>query len=926
MQASQYAGASSSAAANARAAAASAHRQAAEANRAAGQAESLARKAATAAADARDAARSAAQHARNAATAARQAADSAIDAATAAAKSTAHAQAATEAANAASKAAQQAQTVYTLAREVEAAELLGRTNAGIENARDLKAQEAAEKEKRAQEAAATAERQRTAEELARQAQSGTDDEEIARQGRQLALLDMKDGKPWLRAAAQEALGSDTAGVVAYVRTGRAEAQAQDDRSDVERLAEESSVKEVRDAAEAALDGDAATISAFLREGQYEAGRESFRVAIAQAADSGGPNVQDKARQALQTGTTEAYRTFLTKTLAEAQVEDDRVTAAQLVDSGAPEVASAARIALEGPADLLHRFVQAGQYTAQRKDLLAVTHQLQVQQLVAEAAQVAAKAQHDAADAQAHAATARKASAEAQQWATKAQQSSDQADRYATQADQYAKDAEASAQRAAESARTARAAADRADTAARNAARSASDATVSAELAQASAGSAWASAAQAQTSAERAGKSAAEAAQAATEAFVATIQKYREEEETRRRAAVAAKEAKEKEGVTPAELYRCGILGCEAVENPGRWCQHHEVYCDVLSQGPAFEASMKQLNDAINAVTGLTQLENCARKGDLEACWELNRDVVMSAKFRMLGVAYKTLLNLQRGCTQCFLPGTRVLMADGDTVPIEKVQAGDLVRATDPETGETAARRVAQRIVTPDDDKYLAALTIRGPTGERAHLSATHEHPFWSGSLHAWVPAEDLRPGDSLRTDDGTTATVLANQSYLRKTTTYSLTVEGLHSFYVLAGDTPVLVHNSECKVLVLGVREHVGEATTNLKGYNFMDPKYERVEAYLPGGVPFTGWMSGVTNVLRSNGKIAVSLKGFDPPSGTYQQKFNQAVANGQGSNWRSTEWEMAQIAKYHARGDLDWDNVTFYDDLGNVVKIDPPN
>jgi len=709
-----------------------------------------------------------------------------------------------------------------------------------------------------------------------------------------------------------------------VRTGRAEAQAQDNRSDVERLAEESSVKEIRDAAETALDGDAATIEVFLREGQYEAGREAFRIAVAQAADTGGPNVQDKARQALQAGTTDAYRTFLADTLAEAQVEDDRVTAAQLVDSGDPELRSAARIALEGPAYLLHRFVVTGRFTAQRKDLLSLTHQLQVQQLVAEASQVAAKAQQDAAKAQATAATARNASDQAQIWAAKAKESSDKADRYSTQADQYAKDAEASATRAAESARTARAAADRADKAARNAAVSASDATVSAELAQTSASSAWAYKAQAEEYAERAGKSAAEAATAATEAFVATVKKYREEEEARRRAAVAAKEAAEKDGATPAELYRCGILGCEASENPGRWCQHHEAYCDVLARGPALEASMKQLNDIINAVTGLTQLENCAHKGDLEACWELGRDMVMSSKFRMLGIAYRSLRALERGCTQCFLPGTRVLMADGGTEPIEKVRAGDLVRATDPATGETTARRVTQQIVTGYDDKYLAALSIRGPTGEVTDLSATYEHPFWNTGLRAWVPAQDLRSGDTLRTDDGSTATVLANRAYTLRATTYSLTVEGLHSFYVLAGNTPVLVHNSECKVLVLGVNEHVGDATKDLNGYNFMDEKYKEVQAYLPEGAPYTRWMSEVENVMRSNGKIAVSLKGFKGT--TYQERFDLAVANGQpGMPWRATEWEMAQIAKYHKRGVLDWDNVKFYDDNGIRVDIDPP-
>ncbi|WP_050370658.1 polymorphic toxin-type HINT domain-containing protein [Streptomyces acidiscabies] len=924
--ASQYAGQGSAAAANARAAAEAAHRQAAEANRAASAAESLAAKAATAAGEARDAARSAATHAQNAATAAEDAAQHAGEASAAAARSTAHANAATEAANVASKAAEQARNVYTLTRQIETEELLGRTNAGIANARDLKAEEQAEKSRRTAQAEEAREARRTADDLASKAQQGVDDAEIARLGRQLALADLKSGKPWLRAAAQNALGAPTDGVVAYVRTGRAEAQAQDDRADVERLAEESAVKAVRDAAEQALDGDAAAVSAFLSEGQYTAGREAFRVAVAQAADAGGPVVKDQARAALNTGTTEAYRTFLTSTLAEAQEEDDRVRAAQLIDSGTPEIQAAARIALESPAALLHQFVESGQYTAQRRDLLALTHGQQILQLVAEAAQVAATAQKDAANANATAATARKAAADAQQWALKAQQSATQAAGYAKEADQHAKDAAASAQQAAQSARTARTAAERADRSAQQAAVSASDATVSAELAQNSASIAWAASNAAQVSAERAGKSADEAKAVAKDTLVIAIAKHREEEEERRRAAVAQKEAQEKQGTSAAELYRCGFLGCEAQKNPGRWCQHHEAYCDVLAQAPLVKAFGDALEEFDKTILGLSQLESCVSKHDLESCWELQRDVMLSSKLRALGIAYDALRNVTRGCTQCFLPGTRVLMADGTTKPIEQVQAGDLVHATDPVTGESGARTVSQQIVT-HDDKYLSAITIRGPTGDRADITATYDHPFWNVGLRTWAAASDLRPGDALRTDSGATATVLANRSFEREATTHSLTVEGLHSFYVLAGDTPLLVHNSECKVLVLGLSDHLKEEAAKVKGgYHLMDPKYAVVEATLPGGIPFTKWMAQVNATLSGNQRVVVSLKGFRPEIGTYQQKFNESVERARSGRWSATDWEMGRIAFYYHMGDLDWKNVTFLDDTGEVIKkMDPP-
>ncbi|MFF7638392.1 hypothetical protein ACFZB9_35365 [Kitasatospora sp. NPDC008050] len=53
---------------------------------------------------------------------------------------------------------------------------------------------------------------------------------------------------------------------------------------------------------------------------------------------------------------------------------------------------------------------------------------------------------------------------------------------------------------------------------------------------------------------------------------------------------------------------------------------------------------------------------------------------------------------------------------------------------------------------------------------------------------------------SVRTPDGSTRTVtgINDQQGLPSTTVYDLTVADLHTFYVLAGNAPVLVHNSTC--------------------------------------------------------------------------------------------------------------------------------
>lgn len=148
----------------------------------------------------------------------------------------------------------------------------------------------------------------------------------------------------------------------------------------------------------------------------------------------------------------------------------------------------------------------------------------------------------------------------------------------------------------------------------------------------------------------------------------------------------------------------------------------------------------------------------------------------------------------RSDCKCFLAGTDVRMADGRNKNIEDIKVGDKVLATDPRTGKTREREVTATIVT-DDDKQFTKITIVTPHGIE-ELTATHEHPFWSTDEKKWVAAGQLKPGMSLRTPDGHTVTVQAIHAYQDRQRTYNLTVAGLHTYYVLAGSTPVLVHNS----------------------------------------------------------------------------------------------------------------------------------
>jgi hypothetical protein len=163
---------------------------------------------------------------------------------------------------------------------------------------------------------------------------------------------------------------------------------------------------------------------------------------------------------------------------------------------------------------------------------------------------------------------------------------------------------------------------------------------------------------------------------------------------------------------------------------------------------------------------------------------------------------------QSGC-KCFLAGTDVLMADGTTKDIEDIKLGDKVQAADPETGEAGARTVTRLIVT-EDDKHFNELSIATDDGIE-ELTATHEHPFWSPSSNAWIEAGNLQPGTTLLTDDGDLVIVTANRPFTQHARTYNLTVDDLHTYYVLAGETPVLVHNSNCNSLTRAQADDVAD-------------------------------------------------------------------------------------------------------------------
>ncbi|NDZ55674.1 hypothetical protein G3I47_00005, partial [Streptomyces anulatus] len=810
---------SSAQAQRAKAAAADARRHAAAASAAAARAESLAAKSAKAAYEARDAANSAAVHAENAAAAADKAADHAGEAATAAAESTKHAAAAKTAADAATAAVAKARVTFDLAREVEAAELADRTTTALEEAKTAKAA-IDERKAAAQQAVAQAkENDREAEQLATEvSQPDVDIAAAAPKARKIALHMARTARPAGATAAEVALSGSDSEVVEYVRTGREQARRLDEFDRVSQLAWDSEYDAVRTAAQAALGKDASAVRAFLETGQHQAAATDYRIRVVQLMNGAGPGVKKDAQAALDAGTTEALRDFIAKGYYSARSTDERVRAVQLMESGGPELKAAAQIALAGPAEMLHDFIEVGQYRATRADLLTVTHVGRVQRLIAGAASVAATAQKNASLAAKVAADARKAAAEAQEHARKASESAAKADQYAEDARQSARDAEASAAQAANSARTARDAEAQAHNAAQRATNSAAQAERSAAGAQRSASNAWASANAARASAEAAGKDAAAAEKAWKDALIIAVQKKQAEEEAK----LKSEEARQ---------YR------EEVKDFNKWLAESDDidWGAILSEGGHFAL------DVLGLIPGFGEVAdgaNCAWYGGEAASGKSDAlgDAALSCASAVPGLGYgasavkfgkwgdkasgffKALFSkggkALRKCNS-FTPQTPVLMGDGRTKPIKDLRVGDRVLATDPVTRKTGQRPV-DNVFTSKGLKSLVTVTVDedGSAGDTVGtFTATAGHPVWTDNRKHWVNAGDLVVGDRLRTPDNGTATVVGTRGETRVQQVFNLSVQDINTFYVLAGETPVLVHNATCPV-----------AFADLGDGNFMSP------------------------------------------------------------------------------------------------------
>ncbi|MCK1820394.1 Teneurin-1 [Streptomyces sp. XM83C] len=149
-----------------------------------------------------------------------------------------------------------------------------------------------------------------------------------------------------------------------------------------------------------------------------------------------------------------------------------------------------------------------------------------------------------------------------------------------------------------------------------------------------------------------------------------------------------------------------------------------------------------------------------------------------------------------GCpTHSFTGSTGVLMANAVTKPISEIKPGDWVLTAEPGKKKKEKHKVKAVIVTKTDRDYVDVV-VATKSGPKT-IQTTKHHQFYEVSRNTWTQAGDLKAGQKLQNGDGGTTAILSVKEYKAQRVTYDLTIDGLHTYQVVADRVAILVHNSD---------------------------------------------------------------------------------------------------------------------------------
>ncbi|MFE9747142.1 RHS repeat-associated core domain-containing protein [Saccharothrix saharensis] len=336
-------------------------------------------------------------------------------------------------------------------------------------------------------------------------------------------------------------------------------------------------------------------------------------------------------------------------------------------------------------------------------------------------------------------------------------------------------------------------------------------------------------------------------------------------------------------------------------------QYRDLQELMYDQRDGWQVTLDLLVELLGEISGFNSIRGCLKGDGVMVCVEALIDVVPWNKIpKLLGNLGKVFNAFRRGASwasdvaeardkvtkvntvvdaaraaarscaakNSFPGDTLVLMADGSTKRIDQVEVGDKVANSEPESERTEQHDVVGVIVSHADKGYVD-LTITTPDGPKT-VKVTGHHPFYNATAGLWTDAADLQEGTLLATPGNGRAFITAVRDYRADLRTYNLTVESVRTYYVLAGATPVLVHNCP-----------MARDAKSLQGirlprtYEGLDIAHVRSN-HFPGGAGVNRdkhmWPSGTTDeqlegIARQALKNGPKVVGYDKSTGMIQAR-----------------------------------------------------
>ncbi|WP_406179076.1 polymorphic toxin type 27 domain-containing protein [Streptomyces canus] len=303
-----------------------------------------------------------------------------------------------------------------------------------------------------------------------------------------------------------------------------------------------------------------------------------------------------------------------------------------------------------------------------------------------------------------------------------------------------------------------------------------------------------------------------------------------------------------------------------------------------------------------------------------AIWSLRGSgLAASAAARLEQLGAKALLSM------CFPAGTKVDTADGPK-NIEDIRVGDRVWSMDQRTGKRSLKPVLELF-------HRTVGHLVRVEAEHGTVESTDAHPYWVQD-RGWTEARDLRPGDALRTPDGSSDEVTGTSVVEGTVGVFNFEVADNHTYYVYAGSKPVLVHNTcfdeliknlvkDGDHIILGVNPMGDNLAKSLGGRTFNGRAFadELPEGMGMGVRPV--WTVGVEKAVSNpRVRLSVSLDGV-AGANTADDALRMLLERGETikpgdwttvrSNGFGTAWEMVTLRTQVRREVRSWSSIEWY-------------